>query len=213
MVLESQNSSFVPPHSGYPLTFSHLPLFCITWLWQLMSPSLFPSLAPALACVSALKGRGGGRGGGSAVSAGSVMREQPECLWSLSEQSLDAAAPISFDPEGIVYRLGTGIAPSPADLDGHTHTHTHTDTHRHESETSYTYTDLGKLAHGTYCRSAHVRKSIVSSVCFHLHLWGFPFRCLLKDRTYLKWQPLYQSGSSCWRDDLKLCLCWSESST
>ena len=130
MVLESQNSSFGPPHSGYPLTFSHLPLFCITWLWQLMSPSLFPSLAPALACVSALKGRGGGRGGGSAVSAGSVMREQPECLWSLSEQSLDAAAPISFDPEGIVYRLGTGIAPSPADLDGHTHTHTqtHTDT-------------------------------------------------------------------------------------
>ena len=132
MVLESQNSSFVPPHSGYPLTFSHLPLFCITWLWQLLSPSLFPSLAPALACVSALKGRGGGRGGGSAVSAGSVMREQPECLWSLSEQSLDAAAPISFDPEGIVYRLGTGIAPSPADLDGHTHTHTHIHTQTRE---------------------------------------------------------------------------------
>lgn len=59
-------------------------------------------------------------------SAGSVMREQPECLWSLSEQSLNAAAPISFDPEGIVYRLGTGIAPSPADLDGHAHTYTQT---------------------------------------------------------------------------------------
>lgn len=40
-------------------------------------------------------------------------------------QRLNVAAPISFDPEGIVCRLGTGIVPSAVDLNGGTQTLTH----------------------------------------------------------------------------------------
>lgn len=41
-------------------------------------------------------------------------------------KSLIAVAPISFDPEGTDYRLGTGIAPATVESNGHKYTKLYT---------------------------------------------------------------------------------------
>lgn len=141
----------------------HLPVFCLTPLWPLLRRLPLPISCPSTGLCKCGQGWGGGgvgtgREGGAKEwvgSVGSVMREQPECLWSLSEQRLNIAAPISFDPEGIVCRPRTGIAPSPADSDGHTYTQTYK---RGKSHThTHTQASLHVEHHfHLFCRSVHL---------------------------------------------------------
>lgn len=91
-----------------------LSVFHPTLLW----PLILPPCSMVLACVSMLGG------GEEALMEGGQSCRSRRCLWSLSEQSLNIAAPISFDPEGIDWGQAS-LHLRQINTDTHIHTQSH----------------------------------------------------------------------------------------
>lgn len=107
------------------------------------------------------------------------MREQPECLWSLSEQSLNIATPISFDPEGKVESVDwvqASLHLQQIKIDTHTRTHTHW--------LACTWNITSTCTVRLYMPEPLVPLSLFSQYN------NFQFRWLLTDRACLEREPL-----------------------